>query len=446
MNERATAGARPDGPGRSARAIAAALLEDVTGKGHALERALSGSAPFARLEPRDRAFARRLVTTALRRLGQVDALIGARLTAGRLPGRAQGVRPLLRIGATELAFLKAPAHAVINALVAVASESADTRPYAGLVNAVLRRLARDLESVANADSLAPLSLNAPAWLFDRWVRHYGMDQALRIAEAHAAEPPLDLSAKESPSLWAQCLSARLLPTGTLRRAFGGRIEDLPGYEEGAWWVEDAAAALIAPLLQPVSGLRVLDLCAAPGGKTARLAAMGGKVLAVDASNERLERLRENMARLRLEAQLAAADAASLRLSERFPRVLLDAPCTATGTIRRHPDIAWLKRPEDIERLTSLQDRLLAAAHAHLAPGGLLVYSVCSLEPEEGIARVDKFLAAHPDMTRVPVRPEEVGGCASLISPEGDLRTLPCHWPEWGGLDGFYAARLSRAAD
>lgn len=420
------------------------LLDAVLVQGRALEDALADCAPFAALEMRDRAFARRLVATTLRRLGQIDSLVGARLTAGRLPGRAEKVRPLLRLGAAELAFLKTPVHAALNTAVALVGENPETRPYAGLVNAVLRRLARDLEAQANPDALAPVSLNAPAWLFDRWVRAYGMEGALRIVAAHAEEPPLDITAKAEPALWAERLHARLLPTETLRRSFGGRIEDLPGYAEGAWWVEDAAAALIARLLEPVEGLRVLDLCAAPGGKSARLALAGGDVLAVDQDAQRLARLHENMARLKLSVRTLKADAAGLRLPEPFPRILLDAPCTATGTIRRHPDIAWLKRPEDATRLAEVQDRLLDSARAMLAPSGILVYSVCSLEPEEGVERIEHFLAAHRDMRRQPITAEEIGGFASFVTPLGDLRTLPSHWPEWGGLDAFYATRLVRS--
>lgn len=444
MSEERKPVARADIPGLAARAAAAMLLDDVLTRGRALEDALAECAPFAGLEARDRAFARRLVATTLRRLGQINSLIGARLTAGRLPGRAEKVRPFLRLGVAELAFLKTPVHAALNTAVALASEDPETRPYAGLVNAVLRRLQRDLEGQTSADALASVTLNAPAWLFDRWVSAYGMDEALRIVAAHAEEPPLDITVKSEPALWAERLQARLLPTGTLRRAFGGRIEDLPGYAEGAWWVEDAAAALIARLLAPVAGLRVLDLCAAPGGKSAGLALAGADVLAVDQDEKRLVRFRENMARLKISVRTIEADATCLRLPEQFPRILLDAPCTATGTIRRHPDIAWLKRPEDVDRLATLQDRMLAAAGDMLAPGGFLVYSVCSIEPEECAMRIEQFLGAHDDMRRAPILPEEIGGFASFVTPAGDLRTLPSFWPEWGGLDGFYAARLVKS--
>jgi 16S rRNA (cytosine967-C5)-methyltransferase len=443
MSEEKSTRARVKPQGIRARAAAAQLLDSVLREGRTLEQALTRSPAFEGLEARDRALARRLVATTLRRLGQIDSLIGARLTAGRLPGRAEKVRAYLRLGAAEIAFLKTPIHAALHTAVALAGEGAETRPYGGLVNAVLRRLARDLEAEPNADALAPVSLNTPAWLFDRWVRAYGMEETLRLAAAHAQEPPLDITVKAEPALWAERLQARLLPSGTLRRAFGGRIEDLPGYEEGAWWIEDAAASFIARLLRPVAGLRALDLCAAPGGKSAWLALEGADVLAVDEDEERLARLKSNMARLKLKIRMTRADVASFHADETFSRVLLDAPCTATGTIRRHPDIAWLKRPEDVARLAALQERLLDAAVEALAPDGLFVYSVCSLEPEESLERIETILARHRELKRVPILPEEVGGTASFITPAGDLRTLPSHWPEWGGLDGFYAARVTR---
>jgi 16S rRNA (cytosine967-C5)-methyltransferase len=240
------------------------------------------------------------------------------------------------------------------------------------------------------------------------------------------------------------LDAALLPTGSLRRpAAAGPVEELPGFAEGAWWVQDAAAALPARFLGPVAGKRVIDLCAAPGGKTAQLAAAGARVAAVDRSAKRLERLTENLARLDLAAETVAADAALWRPTEPAAAVLLDAPCTATGTIRRHPDVPWLKGPQDLAKLVPLQDRLLAAATAMTEPGGTLVYCVCSLQPEEGPERIAALLAAGAPVERVPIAPREVGGLDELLTPLGELRSLPCHLAERGGLAGFYAARLRR---
>jgi 16S rRNA (cytosine967-C5)-methyltransferase len=239
------------------------------------------------------------------------------------------------------------------------------------------------------------------------------------------------------------LQAELLPTGSLRRAAGGAIDVLPGFAEGAWWVQDAAAALPARLLGEVAGRPVIDLCAAPGGKTLQLAAAGARVTAIDRSAPRLERLRQNLARLGLHADVLAADAAEYRPPEPAAAVLLDAPCSATGTIRRHPDVARTRRPGDLAALAGVQDRLLDAALAMLRPGGLLVYCVCSLQPEEGPARIDALLQRDTGVERLPIAAAEIGGLAAAITADCDLRTLPSHWAEIGGLDGFFACRLRR---
>ena len=304
-------------------------------------------------------------------------------------------------------------------------------------------------------------LNTPAWLWQSWISAYGEDTARAIASSHLTEAPLDITPKTAADArhWAEQLAATLLPTGTLRRAVDGRIEALPGYADGVWWVQDCAAALPARLLGDVRGKRVLDLCAAPGGKTAQLAASGANVTALDISTPRMERLGANLARLSLEAEVIVADAAIWKPEGEppalFDAVLLDAPCTATGTIRRHPDIPHLKRPADIARMAALQARLLAHAADLVAPGGCLVYCTCSLQPEEGPVRVADMLAARPDLARRPILAAELAGQASWLTADGDLRTLPCHpmpsghpvgagSPLSGGLDGFYAARLVRS--
>jgi 16S rRNA (cytosine967-C5)-methyltransferase len=258
-----------------------------------------------------------------------------------------------------------------------------------------------------------------------------------------ADPPLDITAKVDPAAWAAPLGAALLPTGTLRRMHAGAVEQLPGFVEGAWWVQDAAAALPARLFGDVAGKRVIDLCAAPGGKTAQLAAAGAKVTAVEKSPSRARRLEANLRRLGLAAQVAVADATVWRPDQAADAVLLDAPCSATGTARRHPDVPHLKRPDDLVSLTAIQDALLTAAGAMVQPGGILVYTVCSLEPEEGRERIAAFLSREPSWERVPVVAAEVGGFAPAISAEGDLRTLPGEAPDPGGWDGFYACRLRR---
>ncbi|MEQ9609252.1 MAG: RsmB/NOP family class I SAM-dependent RNA methyltransferase, partial [Kiloniellaceae bacterium] len=297
-------------------------------------------------------------------------------------------------------------------------------------------------------------LNTPDWLWESWCAAYGEETARAIAAAQLGEPPLDLSCKGDPAAWAERLGAEVLPNGSLRLPAGqGDVARLPGYAEGAWWVQDAAAALPARLLARgleggVSGKTVIDLCAAPGGKTAQLAAAGAEVIAVEKNRERLARLDENLQRLQLGAATVAADAASWQPPALADAVLLDAPCSATGTLRRHPDIAWLKDKAQIDTLTPTQDRLLAHAVGMVKPGGLLVYAVCSLQPEEGPQRIHALLASDDRVERLPLTPADLGGgdpagMAGMITPEGDLRSLPCHLAQQGGLDGFYAFRLRR---
>jgi 16S rRNA (cytosine967-C5)-methyltransferase len=333
----------------------------------------------------------------------------------------------------------------VDSAVRQAAARAETGGYKALVNAVLRRLAREGEALLGASDEA--RDNVPDWLWVSWQAAYGEATARAIARAHLTEPPLDLSFKGEAETWTG-LGAVLLPTGTVRLSREARsaermVEALPGFEEGAWWVQDAAAALPVRLLGDVTAKTVLDLCAAPGGKTAQLAAAGARVVAVDRAEARLDLLRRNLTRLRLSAETINADAATWRPETPAPAVLLDAPCSATGTIRRHPDVAWLKRPEDVTRMAAAQDRLLQAAVEMTAPGGVLVYCVCSLQPEEGPERIAALLAAGAPVERERIEPAEIGGLAELISPEGDLRTLPCHLAEQGGLDGFFAARLRR---
>jgi 16S rRNA (cytosine967-C5)-methyltransferase len=266
-----------------------------------------------------------------------------------------------------------------------------------------------------------------------------------IAALQAAEPPLDLAVASRPEDWAARLGATLLPTGTLRLPHAGAVRDLPGYDDGAWWVQDAAAALPARLLGDVRGATVIDLCAAPGGKAMQLAAAGARVVAVDRSKPRMARLQENARRTALAIDSVVADAAAWRPERPVQHVLLDAPCSSTGTLRRHPDVAWLKSQADVARMAPLQDALLDAAAAMLAPDGTLVYCVCSLQREEGPDRIAALLARNNGLRRRPVAAGEIGGLADLVTAEGDLRTLPCHLADHGGMDGFYAARLVRQA-
>ncbi len=429
----------PPAPG--ARGLALELVEAVLLRRRPLDEALEATDALARLEPRDRAFVRLLVATVLRRRGQIDDALNSCLGRKLTPKAARQAQDLLRLGAAQLLFLKTPPHAAVDRMVALATGR--RRGYAGLTNAVLRRLAREGEGLIAAQDAE--RLNTPDWLGRSWSDAYGEATARAIAAVHAAEPPLDLSLKGEPGDWAERLGAETLPTGTLRRpaALGGAVAELPGYAEGAWWVQDAAASLPARLLGPVAGLGVIELGAAPGGKTAQLAAAGGRVVALDRSAQRLERLRANLHRLGLTAETLAADATTWRPAEPATHVLLDAPCSATGTLRRHPDIAWLKDPEDLPALVATQSRLLKAAVEMLAPGGILVYAVCSLEPAEGVHQIDKLLVSGAPVARRPIAADEIGGLAQCLTEAGDLRTLPCHLAPQGGLDGFYAARLVR---
>ena len=427
-------------PSTSARALAFNTLSAVLEQKRPLEEVLEFNSDRDSLAPRDRAFARLLVATTLRRLGQIDRIIDGCLDKP-LPRRAAAARQLLRLGISQLLFLGTPPHAAVDTTVELIAARGAEAGFKGLINAVLRRV--DRERTAWLEQTADPSLNAPAWLWESWVATYGADRARAIAAAHLREPPLDLTTKSDAAGWRDRLGAALLPTGSLRLPLDGLIESLPGFAEGAWWVQDAAAALPARLLGDIAGQRVIDLCAAPGGKTAQLAAAGASVIAVDRSAPRLERLHGNLTRLGLHATTVVADATIWRPDRPADAVLLDAPCSATGTIRRHPDVPWLKRPEDVAKLVALQGRLLQAAIAMVRPGGVIVFCTCSLQPEEGSAPIAALLRDGAPVERLPIQPSEVGGLDALIDADGDLRTLPCHLSEQGGIDGFFAARLRR---
>ncbi len=432
-------------PGLEAREKAIRTLSDVLDRKRPLDEAFERSVARSTLEPRDRAFTRLIATTALRRLGEIDAALAERIERP-LPKDAGRVRQILRITAAQLLYLETPPHAAVdNAVALTRAEERHTR-LAGLVNAVSRRLARDAQQLRERTGTA--AINTPDWLWRRWSARYGEEIAGRIAAAHLVEPALDISVKSDSTGWAGRLGGEVLATGGVRVTSGGRIETLPGFEEGAWWVQDAAATLPVKLLGDVSDIEVADLCAAPGGKTAELAASGAKVVAVESSKRRIGILKRNLDRLKLEAELVEADVCSWIPGRSFPKVLLDAPCLATGTIRRHPDLPYLKSETELVPLAARQRLLLEAAIALLSPGGTLVYTTCSLEPEEGEQQLAAALAAHPGLAVAPVRPGEAGLLPDWITPEGYLRTLPFHSPGGGpnvaGMDGFFAARLVKS--
>ena len=428
------------GPSPNPRAVALQLFRAVMQHKQAFDLALAQNDRLAQLEPRDRAFARLLAASLLRRLGQIDALIDHCLERP-LKARYRDTRDLLRLGTLQLVFLETPPHAAVSTTLALA-EDPRTAGQKGLINALLRRLATEGAALA-AQQDAP-RLNTPAWLWKTWVHAYGPIAAHGIAAASLTEPPLDLTVKDDPESWAERLRAQVLFGQTLRLAKAeGDIVRLAGFESGAWWVQDAAAALPAQLLGDLRGKTVLDICAAPGGKTAQLAAAGGRVTAVERSPARVLRLKENLQRLRLSAETVTADALVWRPTASADAILLDVPCSATGTLRRHPDIAHLKGPADVTKLASFQDRLLKTSLEMVKPGGLIVYATCSLQPEEGPERIAALLAGNAPVARVPVTAEEVYGRSEFITADGDLRTLPSHLAEEGGIDGFYACRLRK---
>jgi 16S rRNA (cytosine967-C5)-methyltransferase len=443
-------GERDDSPGLAVRRVAADIVEGVLNRHRALDEMLEGSdaraatAALAALDDRDRGLTRAIVAVVLRRLGTLRYLLGSFLEEGP-PAQAPRVETALLIGAAQILFLGVPDHAAVDLAVRLAREDRMALHFAGLINAVLRRIAREgKERIAALD--APV-LDTPPWLMARWVKNYGEVTAHAIAAANGREPALDLTVKSDAETWAAKLDGRVLPTGSVRTIVHGAVTALPGFDEGAWWVQDAAASIPARLLGNVLGLRVADLCAAPGGKTAQLVAAGAKVTAVDRAPGRLKRLQENLTRLSLEAELVCADAPVWNPEQHFDAILLDAPCTSTGTIRRHPDVPWLKRSADITSLAAAQRRLLDHAVTLVKSGGTLVYCTCSLEPEEGADVVADLLAREQSVRRVPITAAEVFGEADFINADGDLRTLPCHFTDadsrFAGVDGFYAARLEK---
>ena len=438
---------RPKSAGFAAREVAAASLASILDRGRPLDDAFEAAiARCGPLEARDRAFARLVVMTVLRHRGELESVVNAFLERP-LPADSGRLWPILLSASAQLLMLETPPHAAISLAVDQCRADPKARRFDKLANAVLRRVAATGKDVRA--TLDPIAANIPPWLLGRWRGTYGEALAREIAAASLTEAALDLSVKSDAEAWARRFGGVVLPTGTVRlnRAGAGRIDQMPGFADGAWWVQDAAAALPARLLGPVAGRDVADLCAAPGGKTAELAAAGARVTAVDQSPPRLARLRENLARLKLDAEIVEADVLAWDPGRTFDAVLLDAPCSATGTIRRHPDILHLRRKDDTSTRVALQGKLLDRAARLVAPGGRLVYCTCSLEPEEGEAQVARLLEANRELSRLPIAPGEAGIDAAWITPAGDLRTLPCHLasPEPGlsGLDGFYAARLGK---
>jgi 16S rRNA (cytosine967-C5)-methyltransferase len=422
--------------GLEARRAAVAVISAVFRRQVALERAAAEIIDAAPLEPRDKGFARALATESLRRLGQIQDVIRQFVAKPPAPHKA-GITPeILIAGTCELLFLQTAPHAAVDAANRLAQADRNAVHFKPLINAVLRRIAREGEQLMREQD-APV-LNTPDWLWSRWVADYGDEIAHAIARAHLAIPPLDLSFAGIDS--SPIPDALQLAPGRLRLVRSGRVEGIAGFQDGCWWVQDFAASLPARLFGEIAGRCVLDLCAAPGGKTAQFCAAGAKVTAIDMSSERLDLVRENLTRLNFTAKLITADIRDWRPPQPAPFVFLDAPCSATGTIRRHPDLPWLKNAADVEICAGFQPELLEAAAEMTARGGVLVYAVCSLEPEEGEQQVEDFLKRNKTFRREAVVPAEVFD-PLFITARGDLKTLPSYWPDKGGMDGFFAARL-----
>ena len=419
-------------PGLSARKGAFRLLSSVLWQHRpldmGLDRALSG------LEGPDRALARAIASQTLRWMVDFDLEIDA-CTRKPLPDDARA-RLVLRMALAQLWVLKTPAHAVVSTALPLV-EAGPRR----LVHGVLGRLARE-------NHVLPAVPLLPEPYATRWQETYGIDMAEAIARATVTEAPLDIvfRSKEDEAEWAPLMGGETIVPGSVRLQDWQYVEELPGYDAGAWWVQDVAAQLPARLLNAQPGERVADLCAAPGGKTLQLAAAGAEVTAVDVSESRLRRVTENLERTGLKAEVVARDARKWKAPEPLDAIVLDAPCSATGTIRRHPDVLHLKAARNLKPLLELQRELIDHALKQLKPGGRMIYAVCSLEPEEGERQIEALLTRNPNVVLDPITPEETGGLEALYDPKGWMRTVPGHLADKGGLDGFFIARLIRKPD
>lgn len=442
---------RADAPGLAARKAATRLLAAVIDARTPLDGLTDnehGHPQYMALEPRDRALVRAILAAALRHRNTIAALIAARLDRP-LPANATALSHILHVAAAQMLFLDIPDSAAVDLAVTQAHGDPRTVRFAALVNAVLREIGRRKERALPA-ALAG-SVEAPEWLAAMLETAYGPERARHILDIQRSEAPFDFSVKEDVAGWAERLGGIAIAPATVRlEKLPAAVPELPGFDEGGWWVQDFSASLPARLMGEVAGKRVLDMCAAPGGKTAQMILAGGKVTAVEKSQSRARRLAGNLERLKLEAEIVIADALDYRPGAPFDAILVDAPCSSTGTIRRHPDVAWTKTPDDVAKLAALQRRMLDHAATLLAPGGTLVFANCSLDPSEGEDMVRSFLADRPEFAIAPAHADQIGGHEELIAPEGWLRTTPADLPApdgnaaLSGCDGFFAVRLRHA--
>ncbi len=441
--------AGPAKPGFQVRAAAAKILAAVVDRKLSLDGALDnehGNPAYKALNEGDRALVRAILNATLRHLPRIDAAI-SRLLESPLPEGARALHHVLAIAAAQILYLDVPDHAAVDLAVEQSNQDPRNRRFAKLVNAVLRRLGREKDQILAEIATIPVM---PEWFLQRLEKAYGKERAQSISESQLEPAAIDLTVKADAQRWAERLGGFALPTGGVRlAAFEGSIPSLEGFSEGDWWVQDAAASIPAQLFGDLTGKRVADLCAAPGGKTAQLVLAGGDVTAVEQSENRIKRLRANLDRLGLKAETVASDLTKYAPAELFDAILLDAPCSSTGTTRRHPDVLWAKGPEDIAKLAALQERLLRHAITLLKPDGTIVFSNCSLDPAEGEDVVARVLSDTPSVERAAVDPERWPGLEAAISALGEFRTTPdmLEVPAGfaGGLDGFYAVVMRRVA-
>jgi 16S rRNA (cytosine967-C5)-methyltransferase len=430
-------------PGLEARIAATRILAAVIDRKTSLDGMLDpehGNPAFLPLNDADRGLVKAILQSALRHLPRIDAII-AQLLDTPLPEGARSLHHLLVVAAAQMLYLDVPDHSAVDLAVEQATGDPRSRRFAKLVNAILRRIGREKTTLlASVDDLPCM----PDWFMQRLTAVYGQEHALAIAASQLEPPTIDLTVKSDAGTWAERLGGQVMPTGSIRLdKFRGSIPSLEGFDQGAWWVQDAAAALPAKLFGDLSGKRVADLCAAPGGKTAQLVMAGGDVLAVEQSKSRLKRLEGNLARLGLSAEIRCVNLLAMDAEESFDAILLDAPCSSTGTTRRHPDVLWTKEPSDITKLASVQEGLLRHALTLLKPGGRLVFSNCSIDPIEGEDVVSRVLADDPSLMLLPINPADWPGLETAITPKGEFRTTPAMLPDLGGLDGFYAAVIAK---
>ncbi|MCF6291970.1 MAG: hypothetical protein L3J04_01105 [Robiginitomaculum sp.] len=419
------------------RGCAVRALEWVFARHKSLDVFLEKDQRFGALPTRDKALSRAIIGSSLRQLGQIDAIIDTFLSRP-MPRQAVTARQILRAGAAELLFLRSASHGVVNSFVQMAGNMRGSRPYKGMINALLRRIDREGDELLQT---LPLELNIPAWLAGNWNTVYGPEAAKQAATALKDPPHLDLTILDDVEKWAKDLGGVRIGEQTLRLANKGRIEDIQGYQDGKWIVQDLAASIPVQILNPQPGEEIADFCAAPGGKTVQVAAAGAKVTAVDNQQARLGRLSQNLTRTGQQAEIICADARSWKPDRLFDAILLDAPCSATGIFRHHPDVLYTRREKDVASFTERQISLAINASKLLKSGGRLIYCVCSAQSVEAEGVIAEIL----DKTDLQLDPivTDIPDFAKPFQKDGMIRIPPGALPREGGLDAFFVARLRK---